>query len=316
MVSASAGAVIPEIQRENIMRKVYSGLAGLPSGRSDESITEGILVLEGGAWKGVYSVGVVDALMANDINFRTTVGISAGAMTGLAYLSGQIGLSARVDLKHRFDTDYCGLKALRHDNGVIGFSYLYNRIMPALGYDWKAAGRTQRRLVVGATNLLTGEADYFETGRDNIFRAVRASASMPFLSSPVMIGGTPYLDGGCAEKIPYRWAAAQGERKIVVVKTREWDYRRKEGRNLLARRVYRKYPAFVESIESTNGKFNRMTDELMEEYRAGRIFAIAPSRAMNVSRFERDIEKLGELYWLGFNDMQERIDELREYLES
>ena len=58
------------------MRK-YKHLDTLPIGRASDEITEGCLVLEGGAWRGLYTVGVLDAMMENDINLRTTVGISA-----------------------------------------------------------------------------------------------------------------------------------------------------------------------------------------------------------------------------------------------
>ncbi len=36
--------------------------------------------------------------------------------------------------------------------------------------------------------------------------AIRASASMPFVSKPVNIDGKLYLDGGVADSIPFRAA--------------------------------------------------------------------------------------------------------------
>ena len=107
------------------MNKVYSKVDTLPSGRADESITEGCIVLEGGGWKGLYTLGVLDRLMEENINFRSTVGISAGALSGIGYVSGQIGWGARVDLCYRHDKNYCGLGAMIRDKGVTGFSYLY-----------------------------------------------------------------------------------------------------------------------------------------------------------------------------------------------
>lgn len=77
---------------------VYNGINSVPMGHASSKITEGCLVLEGGAWRGLYSSGVLDALMLHDINFRKTIGISAGALFGLGYVSGQIGWTARIDL--------------------------------------------------------------------------------------------------------------------------------------------------------------------------------------------------------------------------
>ena len=297
-------------------RKIYSGADNLPSGRAGDQITEGCLCLEGGAWRGLYTLGVLDALMVNDINFRTTVGISAGALSGIGYVAGQIGWGARVDLLYRHDPRYCGRRALLIERGITGFKYLFNRITADLPLDRKRLKRTPRRLYVGATNLRSGQIEYFEKGSCNILLAASASASVPYLSKPVQINGELYLDGGCAEKIPYPFAKQSGEKKIVVVKTREREYRRKETKHRTAHAMYRKYPEFVKAIDNANAKFNAMMEELEKEEKAGNIFLIAPSEKVLVSRFEGDMEKLGELYWLGYHDLEENLPALRAYLET
>ena len=71
--------------------KVYSGIDNLPTGRASDVITEGCLVLEGGGWKGLYTLGVLDAFMKNGINIRSTVGISAGALSCQGRLVGAQG---------------------------------------------------------------------------------------------------------------------------------------------------------------------------------------------------------------------------------
>ena len=50
------------------VEKVYSGINDLPSGSAPEGVIEGCAVLEGGAFRGVYGEGVLDALMQNGIN--------------------------------------------------------------------------------------------------------------------------------------------------------------------------------------------------------------------------------------------------------
>ena len=60
------------------MRKIYSGVTKIPEKEAGKEITEGCLVLEGGAWRGLYTMGALDAMMEEDINFRTVMGISAG----------------------------------------------------------------------------------------------------------------------------------------------------------------------------------------------------------------------------------------------
>ena len=57
-----------------------------------------------------------------------------------------------------------------------------------------------------------------------------------------------------------------------------------------------------------------MMDEFEELEAAGEIFVIAPSKKVDVSRFDGNMEKLGNLYWLGYNDMQDCVGELKAYL--
>ena len=296
-------------------QKIYSKIDTIPSGRAADTVTPGALVLEGGGWKGLYTVGVLDALMEEGINLSSVVGVSAGALSALGYVSGQIGWGARIDLTYRHDRQYVGIGAFRRDRGITGFSYLFDEILKRTPIDEKRLNDPRKRLAVTATNLLTGEIEYFERGRCDLYRAVQASATVPYVSAPVLIDGVPYLDGGCAEKIPYPWAVRSGERKIVIVRTRELSYRRKPGASRIGRWIYRKYPAFLKSMEAANEGFNAMVEDLEKKAERGEVFLIAPSEPVTVKRFEGDMDKLGDLYWLGYRDAKEQTGALREYLD-
>ncbi|MBO6302789.1 MAG: patatin family protein [Ruminiclostridium sp.] len=295
-------------------KKIYKDLDKLPTGRADNNITDGCLVLEGGGWKGLYTVGVLDCMMLNGINISSVIGVSAGALSAIGYVSGQIGWSARIDLTYRHDTNYCGLGAMRRDGGVTGFTYLFNDILKALPLDEERLMSPSRKLAVTATDLLSGRITYFEKGKCDIFRAIQASATVPYVSRPVMINGVPYLDGGCAEKIPYSRVERSGRKNVVAVRTRELSFRRKPGAPKAAKLWYGKYPEFVKSLESANENFNATADKLEQKAKEGSVFLIAPSKPVEVTRFDGDMDKLGALYWLGFNDMERRVGELREYL--
>ena len=297
-------------------KKVYSGIDEIPSGVAGDVTAEGCIVLEGGGWRGLYTLGVLDAMMVNDINIRNAVGISAGALSALGYIAGQIGWGAHIDLRYRHDSDYVGVGAMRKDHGVTGFSHLFSDLIDKEPIDKKRLADPSRRLAVGVTNMITGQTEYMEKGKCNLSAAVRASAMVPYVSRPVVIDGVPYLDGGCSTKIPYPWAVSEGFRKIVVVKTREWGYRRKEDENRFVNRMYRKYPEFVDAMNAANADFNRMTDELHMLHEQKKVFTIAPSETVAVSRFESDVEKLGALYWLGYHDAMTQLDDIRDYLAN
>ena len=57
------------------------------------------LVLEGGAMRGIYTAGVLDAFLEQNIAVDGVIGVSAGAVHGCSYVSGQHGRSIRYYLK-------------------------------------------------------------------------------------------------------------------------------------------------------------------------------------------------------------------------
>ena len=292
--------------------KAYSSVAALPAGQYTGPLTPGCMVLEGGAFRGVYTSGVLDALLQAGIQMQCTIGVSAGALTGLNYVAGQIGRAARINLTYRHDPRYVGAKALRRNRGVIGFDFLFDTVNQWEPFDEATSARTDRRFLAVATDCTTGRAVYFEKGAcPALFQAVRASASMPFVSKPVWIDGTPYLDGGCADKIPYAWALAAGFEKIIVVRTRPADYR-KTGKH--KRVKYPAYPLLAAQLAGSGARYNRQCQELEALEQAGRLVVISPSADLQVTRLEGDMEKLGRLYWMGNQDANAQLERLRAYL--
>ena len=102
-----------------LTRKMYSGLNKLPWKETGDQITDGCIVLEGGAFRGVYTGGVLDALMVAGLNLQTTIGVSAGAMNGICYATGQIGYASRINLGFRHNPNYVGLPAMIRNKGII-----------------------------------------------------------------------------------------------------------------------------------------------------------------------------------------------------
>ena len=183
--------------------KTYNELSKIPHGHADKSITPGCIVVEGGAFRGLYNQGVLDALMENNINFACTIGTSAGALAGFNYVAGQIGRSARANLTYRHYTDYVGRGALAHAYSPIRLDFLFNDYNAIEPFDEKTFFSPERRFVAVATDCTTGKTAYFEKGKcRDIFSAIKASASMPSISPMIDVDGRPCLDGGCSCRIP------------------------------------------------------------------------------------------------------------------
>jgi predicted patatin/cPLA2 family phospholipase len=298
-------------------KKVYSKLSSLPKGQSSEKVIKGCLCLEGGAFRGCYTAGVLDCLMENDINLETTIGVSAGSMCGLLYVSGDIGRAARINLQYRHDPRYVGIRAYKKNKGLIGFDFCLKGINKELPMNTKRFIETKRRFIAVCTSLDTGKAAYFEKGRcSDIYKAVQASASMPYISKPVIIDGKEYLDGGVACKVPYQFALNEKQEKIVIVLTRERGYRKKENRlvseNALI--MYHHHEAFAQKLAHTRDNAAKEYEGIEKLEEEGRVFCFYPSRPINISRLEGDMEKLGDVYHLGYQDCLDNLDRLKEYL--
>ena len=163
------------------------------------------LVLEGGAMRGMYTAGVMDRMMDHDIHFDGVIGVSAGALFGVNYLSHQRGRVIRYNKKYNGHKDYMGLLPLLKEGNIVSTRYAYDRV-PRL-FDvfdneaFKASGTDFHAVV---TNLQTGQPEYMQV--KDVYEqmdVLRASGSMPFVSKPVQIDGQYYLDGGLSDSIPF-----------------------------------------------------------------------------------------------------------------
>ncbi len=333
-------------------RRLDQILADIPHSQASETLVPGCLVLEGGAFRGLHTQGFLDAMMENGLNLSCVIGVSAGALAGINYVSGQIGRSARTNLAYRHDSRYIGARSLLHSHSILDVGFLTEDRGVLEPLDRERFDRPEQRYVAVATNCETGEATYFEKGKcSDILLAARASGTMPYISPVVMIDGVPYLDGGCSCAIPYRWAMEQGFEKIVVLRTQDAAYRDVDrvlrradalaehyvkqklpgaGRvyrvypaltERIARReqsavsrIYRGYPALAKALAEGSARYNEQCDELEALQAQGRLMHVCPSRPIQVGRIEGDIGKLRDLYFQGRRDCLDLLPDLRRYL--
>ena len=101
-------------------------------------------------------------------------------------------------------------------------------------YDYDTFAQSESNFYAVATNCKTGKAAYLkvEDMRKDIDK-VWASCSLPLLSKMVEIDGEEYLDGGVADSIPVVHAIKNGADKVVVVLTRDIEYRKSPNKLML-----------------------------------------------------------------------------------
>lgn len=274
------------------------------------------LVLEGGGVRGIYTAGVLDVFLEQGVTFDGLVTVSAGAIHGCSYLSGQRGRSLRYYKKYCADPRFMGLRTWITTGDIVGAEFCYHTLPEQLDiYDYAAFDRCGVPFYVTCTNVETGEPEYLRiTDMKKQIDCLRASASLPYCSRLVEIGGKKYLDGGCTDSIPVEAARRLGFGRNVVVQTRPADYRKQPEMRLMAGLVYRKYPRFRAALERRHEMYNQAAERVRQLEAEGSVFVIRPERALEVGRLEGDPEKVQQAYDLGRADALKRLDDLNAWL--
>ena len=278
------------------------------------------LLLEGGAMRGLYTVGALDVLMKNNINFDGIVGVSAGALFGINYKSKQLGRALRYNLKYAKEKNYMGWYSFLKTGDIMNKEFCFNKLVNELDpIDYDTFKKSTEEFWAVVTNIETGKPEYIKVDdlkKNEQIEALRASGSMPFVSNPVEIDGKKYLDGGIADSIPIDKIMDMGFDKVVVILTRTMGYRKEKGNQLLAKLKYRKYPNFIKTIENRYLMYNEELDKIESLENDNKIFVIRPSRKVNIKRIEKDNSRIQEMYDLGYEDMSEKLKELNRYLNN
>ena len=277
------------------------------------------LVLEGGAFRTIFSCGVCDAFLDAGLPLPDyTVGVSAGIAYGVSYLSRQSRRNLKLLTTYANDKRYMGVGNFldRRNRSYFGLKFSYetipNELLP-FDYETFAAYPGTAEAVV--TNLNTGRAEYLEVPRkDEHFLLLQATCAIPLMFPVIHLDGQPYLDGGCADAIPWRHALEAGCDRVVVILTRERSYRKEPEQLMpLFRRVYRKYPVFLEGLRTRAERYNQCREELFALEQEGRVLVIAPANTRGFSRTERDRQKILALWQDGFFAGRRAAEAVRDF---
>ena len=277
------------------------------------------LVLEGGALRTIFSSGVCDALLDRELPLPDyTVGVSAGIAYGVSYLSRQSRRNLKLVTTYAGDHRYMGWRNMANprNRSYFGLKFAYetipNRLLP---FDYDAFEANPGTVEAVVTNLNTGEAEYLPVPRRDAHNLLlQASCAIPLLFPVIELDGQPYLDGGCADAIPWQHCFDVGCDRVVVILTRERDYRKDaDGSIRLLERQFRKYPKFLETMRSRAERYNTSRDALFQLEAEGKALVIAPEDTFGCSRTERDLEILRALWQSGYFAGTRRAEEIRSF---
>lgn len=277
------------------------------------------LILEGGGMRGIFTAGVLDFLMDQEIMFSDIYGVSAGACHAVSYISNQRHRSFETNIDYLDEDDYCSIKNLIKTGNLFGVDMMFQKIPSELKpLDYETFRQWPGRFYAVITDVETGKAVYHQV-KDMSYDAVvvRASASLPLLANIVRFEGHKYLDGGIADSIPIRKSMADGHAKNVVVLTQDVTYRKGPSKMMpMIRKHYKEYPAFIESAESRYLVYNDTVEYLIEQEALGNVFIIRPEAPVTVGRTEKNEEKLKELYVQGYEAAKKHYEAMLAYLQD
>ncbi len=273
------------------------------------------LVLEGGAMRGLFSVGVMDVLMENGIEFDNIVGVSAGTAFGVNYKSGQKERGLRYNkLEAREWRNASYLNWLLEGNiysKEFCFHYVPRVVDP---FDCEAFSANPTKFYGTVTNAKTGKAEYLlmETGDDYDLEVLRASCAMPIAARPVELGGNLYFDGGVADSIPVGFAKSLGSNKTVVILTKPKEEERLPQKKLpLIKLLLRKYPEIYSDIASLHLQ-TRTSLELVESDPT--VFGIYPPAPIPCGFMEHNPDNMDLAHKMGRETMEALLPSLLEFL--
>ncbi|WP_032092692.1 DUF6363 domain-containing protein [Necropsobacter rosorum] len=276
------------------------------------------LVLEGGGMRGMFTAGVLDVLMDENIRVDGIVSVSAGALFGANYPSCQRGRAIRYNLKYLNDKRYLGLHSLLTTGNIINKEFAFYQVPMTLDpFDNAAFKASATDFYVTLTNVESGRAEYVRI--TDVFaqmELLRATSAMPFVSKMIEIDGKKYLDGGIADSIPLQKCLDLGYEKILVVLTRPLDYRKTAANPYLIKACYRRYPNLVETLIRRHQDYNRQVEEIIRLQQQNRIFVIRPSQALSIGRIERNPDKIQAMYDLGITDATRELENLKRYVNQ
>ena len=276
------------------------------------------LVLEGGGQRGIYTAGVLDVLMENEIYVDGVIGVSAGAVKASSYITRQKGREYKYTIDYCKDKRYMSIYSLIKTGDVVGKEFCYSTIPRELNkFDYEAFRRSDIDYYVTCSNLETGEAEYIkctdlENERDSDY--LRASASLPLVSTIVEVDGKKLLDGATCDSIPVLAFRKKGYLKNIVVLTRPKGYKKSKEKMMgLIKRKYKNYPEYIKKCAIRHDMYNKTLRDINKLEDKNEVIVVAPSKKIKISRMERNTKKLHELYELGRNDALDALEKIKEF---
>ena len=260
------------------------------------------LVVEGGAMRGIFAAGVLDAFLEKEYReFDFAVGVSAGSTNLIGYLAGDHGRNRQIITDHACRAEFINWQRFMGGGHLCDVHWLWHQSLQDVPLNLGRHWQSQTALWVVTTSVEDGAPRYHRATPENLNEIMTASCSIPFAYRQFpTVNGHPMTDGGLGDSIPVRWAYEQGARDITVVLSRHQGYRKKPSAlTPLLKPWVKDMPGLYAGMLKRSQAYNDALDFIDNPPADCRLTVIAPGRDFPVSRLTTNGQKLEQGYWQG-----------------
>lgn len=266
---------------------------------SDSKNKKNALVVEGGAMRGIFSAGVLDAFIKEKFNpFDLCIGVSAGSINMAGFLAGMYLRSYKAYTVYSTRPEFISWKNFFLGKHLVDIDWLCDITYKEIRLDLDRIINSSSEFLVGLTEVTTGKAVYLKPDGKNLEEILKASSAIPVLYRKfVKINGINYTDGGISDPIPVMEAYKRGARNITVIRSRPFSKILEAGRlNLIVKLFLKKYPALIKTVLERQDVYNESINFLRKKHDDMNINEINPPENFRTKRLTTDIEILNNDY--------------------
>lgn len=262
------------------------------------------LVVEGGAMRGIFATGVLDAfIQANYQPFNQCYGVSAGATNIAAYLCAQYKRNHAVITDYSCRPEFIDFVRFIKGGHLFDLDWLWQETIRDIRLDLDTFEKQASEFYIVTTNIQTGQAEYLKANATLLEEQLKASCALPiaYREFPV-IDNLQLTDGGVADSIPIRKAYEMGNKEITVILSQPLGYKKKPSKApWFVKRLYKNTPALAEATLRRAENYNQSIDFITNPPSDCKINIIAPPPNFAVGRTTKSFEKLSAGYEMGLN---------------
>lgn len=278
---------------------------------SNNEKAKSALVVEGGAMRGVFSTGVLDAFIEHDFYpFDMCFGVSAGSTNIAAYLARMHQRNYNVYIDYSTRKEFISIKKFLKGHHLIDLDWLWDITIKELRLDLDEIITCDTEFYIGLTEVETGKSVYLNPTRNNLEDMIKASSCVPIMYRHyVELDGKLYADGGLADPISVKEAYKRGAKNIMVIRSRPYDFKIKDRTNFVSKYLFRKFPELYKTYRSRANMYEETLDFMRNAPDDVTIIEVNPPKTFKTRALTRDKTILKSDYQSGYEMGLELIKE-------